>query len=411
MAKISKRTVDGLESRGKEERIWDDELKGFCVRAYPTGRKVYAVKYRTAQQQQRWHTIGTHGSPWTPDTARAEARRVLNAVVQGEDPAAAKAERKKDMTVAQLIDAYLQDGPASKPGKRESTWAIDASNLNRHVRPLLGRRIGRDLSSGDCSRLVADITAGKTRKDERTGPRGRAIVKGGAGTAARVLGTTAAMFAWAKGQGLIDTIPTHGVRAPLGLAKERFLSPKEAERLLQTIAVMTEERRLTDTHADIFRLLLLTGARRSEISGLRWAEVDLERCRLTLPPERTKAGGKTGVRRITLSRGALAVLTARRTSDGVFVFPSSKDATKPSSALQKAWNRVRSEAGLSDVRIHDLRHTFASLALAKGASLPLIGKALGHSTSRVTERYAHLADDAMQALVENIGDDLRGPSQ
>lgn len=406
MPKITKRTVDALSAEAGEVRLWDSELKGFCVRAYPTGRKVYAVKYRTAQQRQRWHTIGPHGSPWTPDEARAEAWRVLNAIAHGEDPGAHKAARRRDLSVGELIDAYLTDGPASKPDKRASTWAIDASNLNRHVRPLLGHRIARDLTASDCARMVADITAGKTRINVRTGARGRAIVRGGAGTAARVLGTTGAMFAWGVQQGLLSEVPTRGVKTAQRASRERFLSPTEARRLLATLTDMEDGGRLSGAHADIIRLLLMTGARRSEITGLRWDEVDLERGRLTLPPERTKAGGKTGTRRITLSAPALAVLRRRQAVEGPLVFPSSRDPKKPAAALQKVWNRIRTEAELPALRIHDLRHSFASMALAKGASLPLIGKALGHSSPRVTERYAHLADDALRTLIEEVGDDL-----
>lgn len=406
MTKITKRTVDALVATDRERRLWDSELKGFCLRAYPTGRKVYAIKYRTAQQRQRWHSIGPHGSPWTPDDARAEAWRLLNAIAHGKDPAADKAARRGHLTVGELIDAYLSDGPSSKPDKRASTWATDASNLNRHVRPLLGRRVASEVTATDCARMVADITAGKTRADEKTGSRGRAIIKGGAPTAARVLGTTGAMYAWAVQQGLVSDVPTRGVKTAQPASRERFLSPAEARRLLATLAEMETGGRLSTTHADIFRLLLMTGARRSEISGLRWSEVDLERGRLTLPPERTKAGGKTGTRRITLSGPAVALLRERKgTRDGL-VFPSSRDREKPAAALQKVWNRVRTEADLPALRIHDLRHSFASMALARGASLPLIGKALGHSSPRVTERYAHLADDALRALADGVGDQL-----
>lgn len=406
MAKITKRAVEALTSAKGETRLWDGELKGFCVRVYPSGRRMYALKYRTTQGRQRWHTIGQHGSPWTTEQAREEARRMLLAIGLGADPAQERIDRRMDLTVAELIDRYLADGPASKPEKRASTWKIDASNLNRHVRPLLGNRMAKDLRPADCARLVTDVTEGKTKGDVRTGQRGRALIKGGAGTAARTLGTLGAMYAWAKEQGLVEEVPTRGVRTAARPARERFLSPAEAKRLLAVIGTMESEARLSSEHADIFRLLLLTGARRSEIAELRWTEVDLEGGRLTLPPARTKAGGRTGTRRIALAKAASDILAKRKRGGGAYVFPSGRDAEKPAAALQKPWVRVRAEAGLEGLRLHDLRHSFASLALARGASLPLIGKALGHSTSRVTERYAHLADDALSALVDAVAEDL-----
>ncbi len=403
--RIGKRSVDLLRPGSGEVRFWDTELKGFCVRVYPSGRRVYAVKYRTAEGRQRWFTIGQHGSPWTPDEARDKARRVLSAVADGADPHSDRTALRADLTVSELIDAYLAEGPASKPDKRASSWILDASNLDRHVRPLIGRKMAKAVSQEDCARMVSDIVAGRTAADVRTKARGRAIVTGGAGAAARCLGTVSAMFSWAERRGLVQSIPTKSVRLPRRGSRERFLSPQEAQRLLAVAKAMEGEGRLASHHADIIRLLMMTGARRSEITKLRWAEVDLERGRLILPPARTKSGGRTGDRRVTLSSAAVELLTARPRK-GDFVFPSSKDPTKPAAALQKVWNRVRSEAGLPDLRVHDLRHSFASLALARGASLPLIGKALGHSSPRVTERYAHLADDALRALAESVGTDL-----
>lgn len=339
------------------------------------------MKYRTAEGRQRWFTIGKHGSPWTPDQARDKALKILAAVADGKDPHAERHALKADLTVNELIEAYLKDGPASKPDKRTSSWTLDASNLERHVRPLIGRKLVKAVSQEDCARMVTAIIAGKTAVDERTRARGRAIVKGGAGAAERCLGTVNAMFTWAERRGLIQSVPTKGVRLPRPQA------------------------RLASHHADIIRLLMMTGARRSEITCLRWDEVDLERNRLLLPPARTKSGGRTGDRRVALSSAAVQLLASRpRTS--AYVFPSSKDPKKPASALQKVWNRVRSEADLPELRIHDLRHSFASLALARGASLPLIGKALGHSSPRVTERYAHLADDALRALADEVGGQL-----
>jgi hypothetical protein len=166
-AKITKRSVDAVPvpSEG-EARLWDTDLKGFVLRVYPTGRKVYAVKCRVGRVQHV-HTIGEHGSPWTPDEARKAAGEALRRARNGQDPSAEKKAAKVALTVADLIDRYLADGPAMKPAKRASTWAIDASNLNRHIRPLLGRKIADAASKADAARAVRDVAGGKTAKDER----------------------------------------------------------------------------------------------------------------------------------------------------------------------------------------------------------------------------------------------------
>jgi integrase len=399
--KITKRSVDTLASPGPDRFVvWDTELKGFGLRLTEGGRKTYVVKYRV-DGRQRWFTIGQHGSPWTAEQARAKAAEVLRAAADGRDLQTEKLGRRDDLSVADLIDAYLREGPAAKPWKRESSWTIDGSNLNRHVRPLIGKLTARRVDSTDIARMVSGIVAGRTAADIKTGPRGRAIIKGGAAAAERALCSAAAMFTWAKAQGLVDDIPSKGIRLPRRPAKERFLTKAEAVRLQEVIRELEDTRRIPSKHADAVRLLLLTGARKSEILQLRWSEVDLERRRLTLPPERTKSGGKTGERRIALSEAAVAILAGTPRMSEV-VFPSSIDLTKAAIGLPKSWRKIRDAAGMPDLRLHDLRHSFASFALANGASLSLIGKALGHSTLRVTERYAHLGEDPLDQLAQDV---------
>jgi len=201
--------------------------------------------------------------------------------------------------------------------------------------------------------------------------------------------------------------PAKGLKLPAQRSLERFLSREEAARLLATLDAMEAESTVSSAHADIVRLLLLTGARKGEIVGLRWSEVDLERRRLVLPPERTKAGGKTGVRRIPLSRGAADILR-KRSNEFDFVFPSVRNPKAHTTEMQSSWEAIRKRAELPDVRLHDLRHTFASFAVADGESLFLIGKVLGHASMAMTERYAHLADDPLQALAERNAQRIGG---
>ncbi|HXQ13906.1 MAG TPA: integrase family protein, partial [Caulobacteraceae bacterium] len=301
-ARIGKRTVDAVKTPAEGEvRLWDTELKGFFLRVYASDRRVYALKYRTGPVQ-RIFTIGVHGSPWTPDEARDAAENALRQIREGEDPTTEKKEARSALTVAALVDAYLADGPATKPAKRASTWVNDASCLKRHIVPLLGRRLALSVTKAEAARALSDIASGKTAVDEKTGFRGRARVRGGNSAARGVRLTAAAMYAWGLEHKLIKGAnPFASVKLAAAPVRERFLSREEAGRMLDAITALETDKTLSKTFGDALRLLLLTGARKTEILGLRWLEIDFERKSLVLPPERTKAGGKTGERRIVVS--------------------------------------------------------------------------------------------------------------
>jgi integrase len=418
-ARIGKRTVDALKTPSTGElRLWDTEIRGFFLRAYSSGRRVYALKYRMGPVQ-RIFTIGVHGSPWTPDEARDAAEAALRRVSDGEDPATEKKEARYALTVSALIDAYVTDGPATKPGKRASTWANDESNLKRHILPLLGRKLAASVSKADAARALTDIAAGKTAVDEKTGVRGRARVTGGDSVARRTRMAAAAMYAWGLEHGLIKGAnPFAAVKLGSAPVKERFLSREEAGRMLDAIVSLETGGSLSKTFGDALRLLLLTGARKTEVLSLRWSEIDFERKSLVLPPERTKAGGKTGERRIILSPPALVIVSARREAEDARLDAAKKKGIPaeaspyvfrayrgdgPAVGLRKAFAKVCAEAKLPGVRIHDLRHSFASFAIADGASLFLVGKLLGHANARTTERYAHLSGDPLQDAAAMVG--------
>jgi integrase len=406
--KITKRSVDGLELPAEgEARLWDSELKGFFLRAYASGRRVYALKYR-AGPLQRIFTIGMHGSPWTPETARDRAKDALEAVRRGEDPAIEKQEARKALTVKALIDSYVADGPATKPAKRASTWENDASNLRRHIEPLLGGKLAAAVTKEDAAKAIRDIAAGKTASAAAPSgkKRGRVLVSGGEGVARRTRTTAAAMYAWGLEHGRIrGANPFASVKLATAAARERFLSREEAGRLLDALKALEASKAVSQTFGDAIRLLMLTGARKTEILGLRWSEIDMGRSLLTLPPERTKAGGKTGERRITLSPPALQILSTRRPKNAKpedFVFPAYRGKGHVI-GVRRVFGKACEAAGLTGVRVHDLRHSFASFAIADGASLFLVGKLLGHASARTTERYAHLSGDPLQDAAASIG--------
>ena len=416
-AKLTKRTVDAIQPPAEGDvEVWDTELKGFCLRITAKGSKTYALKFRLGAKQ-RWLTIGRHGSPWTAEAAREAANAALLRVAAGEDPAQVKRDARAALSVAGLIDAYLAEGPATKPSKRASTWANDASNLNRHVRPLIGTKLAHTVTAADAARVVRDVTTGKTATTVKTGARGLARVAGGAGVARRTCTAAAALWAWGLDHGFIKGLnPFAAVKLGAALERERFLSREEAGRLLDAIGEREAHGLLSPLFGDALRLLLLTGARKTEVLGLRWTELDFERRIATLQPERTKAGGKTGVRRIHLSPPALSLLQARLAASEVnrrgikspYVFPAARGSGH-AVGLRKVFLDVCAAASLEGVRIHDLRHSFASFALADGASLFLIGKALGHANARTTERYAHLSGDPLADLAAAVGARLASP--
>ncbi len=403
--RLSKRVVEALPapSVGFTD-TFDSELRGFHVRVFASGRRTYRLKY-SATRRQRVATIGEHGSSWTAEQARAEAEDLRKIADRGRDPLAEReaarqaqaAAQRRALTVSQLVERWLVEGRAANPSKRESSWATDARKLRRHIVPLLGSIPIQALTKGDIESAQARIAAGATKLDVRTGFRGRAIVRGGRGIARSAVMCLSACLSWAVDQEMLPGNAALRVKKERPRRRERFLSEAEAARLFDTLSDMEREKRLLPVFGDMVRLLLLTGARKSEIQNLHWAEIDLARANIVLPRERSKTGEKV----IPLNGPALHLLAHREAKTG-FVFPSPANRDKPADGLQKAWERVRTRAGLEGVRIHDLRHSFASFAVASGASLPLIAKALGHSQTATTERYAHLGQDPVRQMSERV---------
>jgi len=388
---ISKTVVDRLQPG---QIAWDAEVKGFgvrCQRRY----KIFILKYRIFGRP-RWISIGKHGSPWTVELARKEAKRLQGKVAAGIDPAEARDEAKNDLTISELCDLYLKEGCTTK---KASTLATDRSRIERHIKPSLGRRRVRQIRRGDVERLLRDVADGKTATDEKTGFRGRAIVTGGKGTATKAVTLLGAIFSFAVARGLCPDNPAQGVKTFKTLNAERFLSAEELSRLGEALSGAEKDGANPFAIAAI-RLLALTGARKSEILTLHWksnsagsGHVDFEHGCLHL------TDSKTGSKRVPLGAPALEILADMPRIDGnPYVFPSK--ASGHYAGLQKVWDQIRRRAGLDDVRLHDLRHSYASTAVASGDSLYLVGKILGHQQASTTQRYAHLSDDPLRDVAD-----------
>ena len=409
-ASLTKRSLDTAKPASEDYQVWDTKICGFGARVYPSGVKSFILQYRNAAGRTRKVVLGRYG-PLTVDKAREKATKLLAAILDGADPSEEKAEGRYALTVGQLADLYLREGPSEKPNKKTSSWETDRSNIERHIRPLLGAHHARGVTRTDVARFQSDVAAGKTAKDERTGTRGRAIVTGGKGIASRALAVLSAMMTFGEGRGIVSGNPTKGVKPFRGRKTERFLTDPEVGILGEALVAMEGDGSLPPVSSAAIKLLLLTGARRGEILGLRWDEVDIERGCLRLQDS------KTGAKMIRLASPALSLLAALPRSSQ-WVLPAAKGAGHYV-GLPKHWDAVRVRANaialdrlnregrssqrvprFDDVRLHDLRHSFASFAVQSGGSLYLVGKLLGHKQSRTTEIYAHASDEPLLATAE-----------
>lgn len=374
MAKLTKRTVDAAKAGARDRFVWDEDQPGFGLKVTPAGRKVFLLQYRLGGRTGRTRrvTIGSLGQ-LTPDQARADAKRLLRDIGAGIDPAGERAKQRGELTLGAMLDRFMREHVATKlrPRTREEYERIVKLHVSAKLR---ARRIGT-IERADIARLHHEMA-------DRPYQANRAIA------------LLSKAFAWSEKHGLRvpGENPCRFIEKYSEAKRERFLSPQELARLGSALAASTENPYATAA----VRLLLFTGARLSEILTLSWEAIDPERGTARL------AQSKTGPKTIYLNAPSLEVLTnLPRVVGNPFVICGDK----PNSHLvnlQKPWRSIRSAAGLNDVRLHDLRHTFASVGVGGGASLPMVGALLGHSQPQTTDRYAHLAADPLRAASDAI---------
>ncbi len=400
-ARLTKRTVDAAHPEPARYTLWDTDLRGFGLRVAPTGTKTYLVRYRAGGGRSgtlRQLMVGRHG-PLTADQARDEAVGLLAKATLGEDPQADKATQRKELTVADLCNLYVAEGCTTK---KASTLYTDKGRIERHIKPLLGKLKVSAVTQAHIEGFLSDVAEGKTATTEKTKKRGKAVVRGGRGAASRTVGLLGGVFQFAVSRKMRPDNPVRGVKRFRDGAKERFLSPKELGALGAALAD-AQARGENPKALAIIRLLALTGARKGEVVGLRWSEIDHNAGCLRL------GDSKTGAKIIPLGAPAMLVLDGqKRTAKSPFVFPAEGAPERAFQGVEKVWLRVRKVADLDDVRLHDLRHSFASAAVAGGSSLPLIGKLLGHADVKTTSKYAHLGDDPVKAAAEQVSGVIAG---
>jgi integrase len=384
------------------ETIWDASLSGFGARRQKSDSVSYVLFYRTNEGRQRWFTIGRHGAPWTPETAREEAKRLLGDVAHKADPAAEKRAARNAQTISELCDLYLADAEAGrlltrrKAPKKSSTLATDRGRIERHIKPLLGRRTVAAVTREDIEAFMHDVAEGKTASKIKTKPRGLAHVRGGKGTASRTVGLLGAIFSYAQRHRMRPDNPVRGVMRPADGRRERRLTDDEYKALGNAVR-KAEVAGIWPAAIAATRFLALSGWRSGEALGLRISEVDLARRTAILTDT------KTGRSLRPLSRAACNVLHSLA-KGGALAFPATRGEGRMA-GFPKLWARIARLGELpTDVTPHTLRHSFASLAADLGYSEPTIAALVGHKGHSITSRYVHAADAVLLAAADAVAE-------
>lgn len=437
-AKLSKTIVDKLEAG---ETVWDTELRGFGVRCQKK-EKVYIYK-KYYNGQQRWFSLGKPSEGMTVTKAREEAEKIIGKIRSEKDPAQHREDLKNRPTMKDLCERFLSD--YAEEHKKPSSIRMDRKNIQNHILPLLGEKFVSDVTLTDIDRFKRAIKDGKTAKPLSDSSKGGSPIKGGSGAANRCLSLLSKAFNLSIRWGIRTTNPVQHVQKYKEKKIERFLSENEFMALANAIRSFEQKEETNPYAIAAIRLLIFTGARRGEILSLRWDAVNFDRQVIKL------VDSKTGAKIIYLNPPALELLsTLERQSENPYVICG----LKPKSHLvdvNRVWRHIRDRATvnlclqnetiqdltklnliedenltlktlksltdkagielgsyLTDLRLHDLRHSFASIAVGGGMSLPMIGKLLGHTQTATTARYAHLADNPLKEANDAIGSRIQG---
>lgn len=364
LARLTKSRIEALQVKPRDYHVWDDALPGFGVRVFPSGRKKFVLQYRCGRVSHRM-TLGQFGAI-TLEHAKKLAMAALAKIGDGVDPLLERVEKRDALTVKDLAARF--DAEHIAVHLKQSTAKEYKRNLKLFILPAIGRMRINDVTRADIA---------KFHHDYRHKPY----------QANRNIEIISKMFNLAELWGLRPdgTNPRRHIKKYPEKKRQRYYSPAELQSIGRVLREMEEERVEMQSAINAVRLLLFTGCRLNEVMKLKWEYVDLDKAALHLPDS------KTGAKTVHLGQAAVNVLrNIERLLGNPWVI-TGRNPHQPLTDLQPFWQRVRARAGLKDARIHDLRHTFASIAVSNGKSLPMIGRLLGHTQVQTTARYAHLA--------------------
>lgn len=399
MGKLTKKTVDSMAIPAEGQAfLWDDELRGFGIRAIPSGLKAFVLQYRNEEGRSRRIVLGRYGV-LTVEQARKQAIVKLGAVAGGADPAEERAQSRAAITIREVCNWYLENAEAGiilgrkhRPIKA-STLAMDRSRIETHIVPLIGTRQVRALRIADIERMQTDIVAGKTAKPRKDGERGGKAA-GGPGVAGRAVSTLQSLLSHALRYDIVENNPAAGVRKIAGKPRTRRLSATELRALGEAIEI-AERNEENPTGIAAVRALLLTGYRISEVIGMERSWLHADRGYVHFPD--TKTDGQVR----PIGRAAVRLLKSLPEKRGLSLFFPSDFVDRPYSGVPETLRALCAIAGIKGVTPHVLRHTFGSVAGDMGFSELTIKALLGHGARGSTQNYVHI-DEALRLAVERV---------
>lgn len=397
--KLNEKTVREAENLGRDYQIFDTEVRGFSITIYPSGNRAFTLDYRIAGRQRRM-TIG-RWPEWNTTAARERAKELRRDIDEGIDPLSLRETSREAPRVNDIIARYLAE---HTPHLAARNAADQHTIMHKLVAPDWGKKLVTEITKADVEKLLTKIAAGRARPSKAK-PNNRARkLQGPKPTpvrANRVGEVLRKMFTLAIGWGMRSDNPASGFRRRIENERERFLTPEEIARLAKALDAAKDQRA-----AGIIRLCMLTGARSGEVRQARFEQFNLDLGSWSKPAATTK---QRKIHRIPISGDVAAIVRQRALlvpRGNPWLFPGDTPG-QPVKEIRRFWIGIQTEAKLPDVRIHDLRHTFASLLVSGGASLEMIGKLLGHTQMQTTQRYAHLMDSPLRDGVNAVASIFR----
>ena len=397
--KLTEKTVKAAETRGVDYKVYDEEVRGFALTVYASGNRAFCLVYWIKGRQRRC-TIGSWPE-WSVTAARDRAKALCRAIDEGQDPLEQRRDDREATRVSDLIDRFLAE---HVPHLATRNAADQTSMMRQLVEPQWRNRLVADITPADVERLLTKIAEGRARPAKVAPKLRRSKLKPAKPTpvrANRVGEVIRKMFTLAVTWRMRPDNPASGFRRRIETERERFLTLDEIARLAKALTIAKDQRA-----ADIIRLCMLTGARLGEVRTARFEQFNLELAFWSKPATTTK---QRRAHRLPISADVAALVRQRRLvvpKASPWLFPGDV-VGEPVQEIRRFWVSIQKEADLPNVRINDLRHTFASLLVSGGASLEMIGKLLGHSQIKTTQRYAHLADSPLRAGVDAVAELMR----